>query len=166
LIRLPVADVQLRPAVEGDAEAIAAIWVPGWREAHEGRVPDALLAHRSPEQLSARVPSMIGGATVAVVDGEVAGFVVVRDDEVEQMYVDERARGTGCAAELLTRAESLISRRFDRAWLAVVAGNDRAIGFYERRGWRDHGQFDHITWTPDGGTIPVPCRCYEKLVSA
>ncbi len=113
-----------------------------------------------------RVPSMIGDATVAVVDEEVAGFVVVRDDEVEQMYVGERVRGTGCAGELLAHAESLIARRFDRAWLAVVAGNDRAIGFYERQGWRDHGRFDHITWTPDGGTIPVPCRRYEKLVSA
>jgi GNAT superfamily N-acetyltransferase len=157
-----LADVRLRPAEDGDAEAIASIWVPGWREAHEGRVPDALLQHRTPDELRARVPSMISDATVAVVGEDVAGFVVVREDQVEQMYVSERVRGTGCAAELLTHAESLISLRFDRAWLAVVAGNDRAIGFYERRGWRDHGQFDHITWTPDGGTIPVPCRRYEK----
>ena len=155
---------RLRPAVPGDADTIAAIWIPGWREAHLGRVPAALLEHRSPELLAARVPSMIEAATVAVADGSVAGFVVVRGDEVEQMYVSERSRGTGAAGELLTRAESLIARHFDRGWLAVVAGNEQAIGFYERHGWRDHGEFDHITWTPDGGTIPVPCRRYEKLV--
>ncbi len=158
------AEVQLRPAVEADVEAITAIWVPGWRDAHEGRVPDELLTHRSPEQLGARVPSMIADATVATVGGAVAGFVVVRGDEVEQMYVGERFRGSGCADELLSGAESLVARRFDRGWLAVVAGNDRAIAFYERRGWSDHGPFDHITWTPDGGTIAVPCRRYEKVV--
>ena len=57
-------------------------------------------------------------------------------DEVEQMYVGERFRGTGAAGELLTHAESLITRDFDRGWLAVVAGNDRAIGFYDSLGAR------------------------------
>ena len=161
-----VTNVRLRPARAGDAEPIAAIWVPGWREAHEGRVPDALIEHRSPAELRARVPSMIDGATVAIVEGAVAGFVVVRDDEIEQMYVGEGFRGTGAAGRLLAHGESLIARHFDRGWLAVVAGNDRAIGFYERQGWRDQGRFDHITWTPDGGTIAVPCRRYEKVVKS
>lgn len=160
------AAVVLRPAQPTDVDAIAGIWLPGWREAHEGRVPEALLEHRTPETLAARIPSMIDGATVAVVDGTVAGFVVVRGDEVEQMYVGERFRGTGAAGALLTHAETLIARGFDRGWLAVVAGNERAIGFYERQGWNDRGEFDHITWTPDGGSIAVPCRRYEKLVRA
>ncbi|MFN8111997.1 MAG: GNAT family N-acetyltransferase [Solirubrobacterales bacterium] len=158
--------IDLRPARPEDAEAAAAIWIPGWREAHEGRVPDALLEHRTPELLAARVPSMIGAMTIAEADGTVAGFVVVDDDCVDQMYVGERFRGSGVAAALMASAESAIAERFARGWLAVVAGNDRAIAFYERHGWRDEGGFDHVTWTPDGGTIPVPCRRYEKLVRA
>ena len=157
-------NLRLRPGEATDIEAIEAIWIPGWLEAHEGRVPDELLEHRSPEQLAARVPSMIADATVALVDGGVAGFTVVRDDQVEQMYVGREFRGSGAAAALLTEAESQIATSFDRAWLAVVAGNGRAIAFYERQGWSDRGGFDHVTWTPDGGTIAVPCRRFEKFV--
>lgn len=158
--------VRVRPATADDEEAIAAIWVPGWREAHEGRVPDELLEHRSAEDLRRRVASMIEAATVAEIGRTVAGFVVIRDDCVDQMYVGGDHRGTGAAGELLSHAEAGIGERHDRAWLAVVAGNDRARRFYERHGWRDEGPFDHLTWTTDGRTIPVPCRRYEKAVRA
>jgi GNAT superfamily N-acetyltransferase len=158
------ANHRLRPATAADERAIGAIWVPGWREAHEGRVPDALLEHRSAGDLRGRVASMIEATTVAEIDGAVAGFVVVRDDCVDQMYVGEAHRGTGAAGSLLADAESAIAARHERAWLAVVAGNDRARRFYERRGWHDEGLFDHLTWTTDGRTIAVPCRRYEKDV--
>ncbi len=156
--------VSLRPASPEDADEIGAIWSQGWPEAHEGRVPDELLEHRSPADLRARVPSMLETATVAIVDGRPVGFTVISRDEVEQIYVADRHRGAGIAAQLLAHAEAVIAGRFDRAWLAVVAGNERARRFYERHGWRDLGTFDHMVWTTDGRSIPVPCRRYEKLV--
>ncbi len=80
------------------------------------------------------------------------------------MYVDSRFRGSGVAATLLTHGESVVAERFDTAWLAVVDGNARARRFYERCGWHDTGPFDEPAWTPDGGTIVVPSRRYEKRV--
>ena len=159
-------EIRIRPATAADEGAIAAIWVPGWREAHEGRVPDELLEHRSADDLRGRVASMIETATVAEIDGSVAGFVVVRDDCVDQMYVGESHRGTGAAGALLTHAEGEIAERHERAWLAVVAGNDRARRFYDRHGWTDEGLFDHLTWRTDDREIPVPCRRYEKDLGA
>ena len=40
-----------------DVDEVAAVWYAGWRESHLGNVPDALLAHRSPERFRACVRS-------------------------------------------------------------------------------------------------------------
>ena len=100
---------------------------------------------------------------MAVTDGRVVGFVTVHDDEVEQVYVDASARGSGAAATLLDRGEEIVGATHDRAWLAVVAGNVRARRFYERRGWVDAGPFDYSAET-DEGTFTVPALRYEKTL--
>jgi len=154
---------QLRAATAGDVEAIATIWHLGWSDGHLGHVPDALYQHRSFDDLRALVPARLGATTVAS-DGErVVGFVVVRDDEVEQIYVAPPARGSGVAGELLGHAETVIGERHDRAWLAVVAGNDRARRFYTRQGWSDEGPFDYQA-EAGGSTLTVPAQRYEKAV--
>ena len=154
--------MELRSAVDEDAAAVADIWQAGWRDGHLGHVPDALLAIRTPESFRQRAAARIPHTTVAVVDGVVAGFVVVDDDEVEQVYVAAGQRGTGVAQRLLTEAERQVAAAGHRtAWLAVVAGNARARRFYERSGWSDGGAFDYAADAP-GGTIAVPARRYLK----
>ena len=94
------------------------------------------------------------------------GFVTVRHDEIEQLYVDAVARGTGVADLLLAHGEDAVRSSFDRAWLAVVAGNRRARRFYERNGWSNAGAFDNPAPTPAGDAIPVPVLRYEKQLAA
>ena len=101
--------------------------------------------------------------TVATIGPDVAGFVMVHNDELEQIYVAEAARGSGVAAALLRHAESEIGERFDLAWLAVVAGNTRARRFYARNGWRDAGVFEHQA-PIEGGSVPLAAHRYEKRV--
>jgi GNAT superfamily N-acetyltransferase len=152
----------LRPATAADRETITTIWHEGWREAHLGRVPAELVSHRDRHHLHQRVPVMLGSTTVATVGPAVVGFVMLHGDEVEQLYVDPSARGTGAAAVLLAHGEAVIGERYDHAWLAVVDGNTRARRFYGRNGWSDTGPFDNPAWTAGGATIPVPVRRYEK----
>ena len=71
-----------------------------------------------------------------------------------------------CLATQSVRLSAAVSALFDRAWLAVVAGNARARRFYERNGWSDVDPFDNPAWTTSGATIPVPARRYEKRVTA
>lgn len=143
-----------------DGDDIAAIWHTGWRDGHLGHVPDAVPPHRTLADFHRRVPAQIPHTTVADTGGRVVGFVTVRDDEVEQVYVTGAARGTGTASALLRYGEQAVATRHDRAWLAVVEGNARARRFYEREGWVDRGPVDYAAATADGGT--VPCRRYEK----
>jgi ribosomal protein S18 acetylase RimI-like enzyme len=93
--------------------------------------------------------------------GQPLGFVVVIDDEVELIYVDGKARGTGLAARLLRKAEIEIRRAGHRkAWLAVVAGNGRARSFYSRLGWRDAGPMSYLAET-EAGPLAIPTHRYE-----
>lgn len=154
----------LRSATLEDAGAVAEIWHLGWQDGHLGSVPQELVEARTEESFVARASERVGDTTVATVDGAVAGFVMVVGDEVEQVYVPSRHRGTGVAALLLAEAERQVQADgHGKAWLAVVAGNARARAFYDRAGWIDEGPFDYAAATDDG-PIAVPCRRYTKLL--
>lgn len=114
---------------------------------------------RTLDDFRRRLPERVERTTVAVHDGEVLGFVTIAGDELEELFVADAARGTGTAAALIDHGEHQIARRYNIAWLAVVAGNVRARRFYERQGWVDHGEF---AYRADG--ITLTCRRYEKPV--
>jgi GNAT superfamily N-acetyltransferase len=157
-----VNEVEVRDAQSDDAATIAEIWFVGWRDGHLGNVTDELVRSRTAESFLTRATERVADTRVATVDGEIAGFTMVADDEVEQVYVTGLARGHGVAVVLLADAE----RRIDdsghaTAWLAVVAGNARARRFYERSGWSDRGGFDYEAKS-ESGPILVPSRRYEK----
>jgi GNAT superfamily N-acetyltransferase len=154
----------VRPAVAEDADAVAAIWYAGWRDGHLGHVPDELVAYRTEESFYSRAAQRVADTTVAVVGDEVAGFVMVAGDEVEQVYVAQDHRGSGIAGTLLVEAERQVKAGgHAEAWLAVATGNARARRFYERSGWTDGGAFDYPA-AVEGGTVPVPCHRYVKRV--
>jgi ribosomal protein S18 acetylase RimI-like enzyme len=122
-----MSEVTIRPATVADAPAIARIWGEGWPDGHQGHVPAALAAERTPVSFDQRAIERIGRTWVAEAAGAVAGFVVVVDAEVEQRDVDRSRRGRGVAERLLDHPEALIGQGGRRtAWLAVVAGNPRA----------------------------------------
>jgi GNAT superfamily N-acetyltransferase len=151
----------IRHATDADTAIVARIWHAGWEDGHLGHVPPELLQFRTPEHFLSRTPERIPLMWIAEAAGAIAGFVAVREDEVEQLFVDRPARGSGVAVLLLRKGEDEIrSAGHTRAWLAVVAGNGRARRFYERCGWRDAGPFTYMAQTP-AGPFAVPSRRYE-----
>ena len=153
----------IRPAADTDMGTVADLWHEGWHDAHAGHVPDGLTAARTLAAFHERTPSRVGDTAVAVSDdGDLLGFVMVVDDEVEQLFVGRAARGTGLAPLLLTEAERQVARAgHDSAWLAVVVGNARARAFYERQGWSDAGDLPYEV-TAGGERFVSPCRRYVK----
>jgi GNAT superfamily N-acetyltransferase len=157
------AGFSIRKATFDDTESIARIWHAGWKDGHVGNVPDGLVRHREDiRQYESRARDRVDYTWVAESSsGQLLGFVVVKRDELEQVYVDRTARGTGIAATLLRKGEEVVrSAGHARAWLAVVAGNARARAFYARQGWRDAGPFIYIAETADG-PFEVPSYRYE-----
>ena len=162
-----MSDPILRPATPDDVDAVATLFHEGWHDVHPGRVPDGLTERRTPEAFHDRVSRRIAETdetTVAEVDGVVAGFVMVADDEAEQVYVGRAFRGSSVATLLLTEAERQIAAGgHDVAFLVVVRGNDRAQHFYARQGWTDEGDVDYPV-TALGESFLSPCRKFTKRV--
>ena len=156
--------VRLRAATADAAPAVAEIWRAGWADGHLGHVPEELVAARTAASFRTRAAQRVGDTTVALVDGGVAGFVMVVGDEIEQVYVAAAHRGAGVADALMAEAErSIRVAGHSSAWLAVVAGNARARRFYERLGWTDAGPFLYEATGVDG-PISVPAHRYVKGV--
>jgi GNAT superfamily N-acetyltransferase len=160
----PRGEVILRPATAEDISSIAPIWHRGWQDGHVGHVPEELTTARTERSFWSRAAQRLADTTVAEIEGAVAGFVVVVGDEVEQVYVGEDHRGSGVASVLLAEAERRVQHGgHHTAWLAVVAGNERARRFYAKRGWVDEGSVDYQAQGPDG-PITVPSHRYVKAV--
>jgi ribosomal protein S18 acetylase RimI-like enzyme len=155
-------EVTLRAALPEDAPTIAEIWHRGWRDGHLGFVSQELIRARHEASFRTRAAKRVHDTTVALIQGQIAGFVMIVDNEVEQNYVSALHRGEGVADLLMADAERRIKDAgYSSAWLAVVAGNARARGFYERCGWSDGGQFEYAA-AGDYGPIPVPSHRYLK----
>jgi putative acetyltransferase len=158
--------VALRPGTPAEAAAVADLWHAGWHDAHAGHVPEGLTAARALAAFHERAPRRVADTTLALVDGGLAGFVMVvpGHDEVEQVYVGAAHRGAGVADVLLEEAERQVAAGgHDEAWLAVVEGNARARRFYEKRGWRDGGALPYEV-SAGGASYVSPCRRYVKRV--
>ncbi|GGD31052.1 N-acetyltransferase [Microbacterium faecale] len=159
--------IRIRRAELSDAAAIADLHVRTWQSTYRGLLPDALLDELDVAARTERWQRILGGAsatvgtagagghagietdtptsaTVVAVEGErVLGFAsagAARDNdapcarELWALYVDPIAHGAGVGAELLRTAIGA-----DPAYLWVLEGNNRAIAFYEKHGFRLDG---------------------------
>jgi ribosomal protein S18 acetylase RimI-like enzyme len=143
--------VSIRQAVPADAEQLAHLHVDVWDDAYTGLMPQGILDDRR-EKVAERVArweEILGDARpiwLAEDEDGLAGFASAgpaRDNDMEELlelyslYVRASYWGTGVGYALFEIAVG------DRAcYLWVLASNDRAIGFYERQGFRLDGTED------------------------
>jgi GNAT superfamily N-acetyltransferase len=136
----------IRPAIRGDARAIAELEVRAWRWAFgdlvdEGDMP-TVAARRA--RWTTRP---LDGAHVAELAGRVVGVVQVGPSADEPgtgrlrgHYVDPAAQGAGVGGRLHDHAlAALRDAGFAVATLWVFAANGQAREFYAARGWAPDG---------------------------
>ena len=147
--------VEIRELTQADAAGVARVHVRAWQAGYAGLVDAQFLAALSIEQRTAEwrdvwlaQPSQ-GCRLVAMVEDEIVGFVVGATDspfapgfgEIFSIYVDPEHWGTGAGSALLRRATAELRRDEHRPLvLWVLDGNEQAISFYERHGWRADGE--------------------------
>jgi ribosomal protein S18 acetylase RimI-like enzyme len=145
-----------------DIDRLARFWFDGWQDAHAHLLPSELRRLRTLESFEERLRSYIPQTRVADVQGKLAGFCITKHDELYQLYVDAWARGSGAAAALLADAEArMMALGVTSAWLSCAIGNERAMRFYEKSGWRCAGPVTIQTETAQG-PFELEVLRYEK----
>ena len=140
--------VVIRAAEVAEAERVARLQLDCWDDAYTGLVPQEVIdeGRRTLPERIARWREILAEPAptlVAEADGELAGFALAgspRDQDIDvdlelmALYVRAAWWSTGLGYALF--AESVGDRA---AYLWVVEGNERALGFYERQGFRLDG---------------------------
>lgn len=119
----------IRRARLEDAEAVVRIF----RESRAEAMPWLPVLHTPEEDVGFFRKALDGEAYVFELDGAAAGFIVLRDDMLDALYVAPAVQGRGVGSALLERAEEARPGGF-RLW--VFQKNRRARRFYEARGCR------------------------------
>jgi GNAT superfamily N-acetyltransferase len=163
--------VLVRAAEAGDAPRIARVHVDSWRGAYRGLLPDSVLdglsvSGREDQWRRRLAPGASAPATlVAVTGGRIDGFVTYMvpsrdpdeaDDvgEIPALYVQPQAWGGGLGVALITTAAARMAEAGCRTGILwMLAGNDRAAGFYERQGWSDDSGRRPSQYFPDMGEL-------------
>jgi len=142
----------IRPALPGDAGAMADVFIHAWRQAYPGVVPDAVLAALDHDKTARWLTELIdrraeGNTDVAERNGRVIGFVRYGTSPDEQgsgyvfgLYVDPTAAGQGAGQALLRHAEQRLAENgCETVALHVFEANGRARRLYTRAGFRPDG---------------------------
>lgn len=147
----------VRPAVLADAVGISRVQVSSWLQAYAGLMPESYLKQQSVEGRLARWSELLGskndaegGTWVATRHDDIVGFVSFgpcRDPqpsrglnwEVYALYVTPDQWGQGVGASLIAEALSRLPAAAEVVSLWVLAGNQRAIRFYEKCGFAHDG---------------------------
>jgi ribosomal protein S18 acetylase RimI-like enzyme len=159
-----MAVMDVRRPEKGEIDHLAQLWYDGWQDAHAKVVPAELKRLRTLQNFRERMRDLLPDTRVIGPDGAPLGFCAIKADELYQLYVSSAARGTNVAADLMGDGEMRLREQgVKTAWLSVAIGNERAIRFYEKQGWRRIGKMTNVLDTIEGKFELITWR-YEKAV--
>lgn len=157
-------DYRIRLATENDVRPALEMKLHSWRQAYSTlREPDFFDHHE--QQLDGQVAwwerGLASGAQFFIAEdaqgkiiGLAGGTPTIDEDkdagveiELGMLYVDAQYYGSGLGAHLM---EVVLGQREALVW--VIEGNDRAIAFFEKHGFRPDGTTEALVGTWQGLT--------------
>jgi SAM-dependent methyltransferase len=161
-----------RLAEPDDAEALAVMHTRSWQAGYRGLIDQDFLDSLDPHSRTAHYRESLqpealeaSGTVWILAEAEtgVAGHVCAlrSDDQPDRgylgmLYVDPDYWGQGIGARLHDMALRAFARMgYDQAYLKVLDGNERAQGFYQRRGWQRTERRFVDTFTSGGHSVEL-----------
>lgn len=149
---------QLRLATMADAEAVNDLFHRSFTVTFGHLYPPADLAHFLSGATAERVANTIGDPDCAVMlaeqEGGLLGFCNVGHYDLamptdrrwwmlRQLYMEDAAKGTGLALQLMDWAvNEARTRGYEELYLTVYVDNHRARRFYDRYGFVEVGRYE------------------------
>jgi GNAT superfamily N-acetyltransferase len=157
--------MQVRSAEAAEIDHLARLWHEVWHETHAPLSPPELTRLRTLENFRDRLKAAFPNIRVAGPLGGPVGFCALKGEELYQLFLSLKARGSGVAAALIADAETRLAESgVETTWLTCAIGNDRAARFYEKSGWRLAGTVVNPAETSIG-PFPVEVWRYEKRLT-
>lgn len=125
--------------------AVARVHVRAWQIGYRGLLSDEYLGGLNPVDRAKRytfgdVSPQKPRTWVAIESGTIVGFATIALGELNALHVDPDYWRRGIGAVLQSAAlAALYELGFRNAMLWVLAGNVRAINFYQSQGWTADG---------------------------
>lgn len=135
----------IRGTTESDLGEVNALYVAAWKLGYKGLLPQDFLDGLGSERWCGKIDFLEDGSFV-ILDGQhIAAHVHARPaaeenmngwGEIHTMYALPQFWGKGCAGELFDYAVNWLHERgFDKIYLYVLRGNERAARFYRKHGF-------------------------------
>jgi len=165
---MPSLVIDVRPARVADAVQLADAYAVAWREAYSGIIPTLTLERVIIRRSSPWWREALSRRPILVLDvgGTVAGYASFAPGnsrgrpnaaEVQELYLRPEYQGIGLGGRLFTAVLKRIrARGYARVLVRALADNDRANGFYARRGGKIVARTDETL-----GGRSLPCIWYE-----
>ena len=117
---------------KADYTTLSAIWERSVRATHDFLNEDTIT-----EIKAALEPSYFPNVELYAVshNGSLAGFIGLRDDMIEMLFIDSRSRGQGYGSSLIEFAIDHGATKVD-----VNEQNPRALAFYQAKGFKIIGR--------------------------
>lgn len=141
-------DFMIKPVTtQAEVNGMGYVLYKSWQETYTGLIDDSYLNTMSLEKCEKIASFQKDNSLVAVENGTVIGFVgfgAYRDEkdtdmgEIQGLYVLEEYHGKKIGFGLMNEAVKRMSD-YNKIALWVLKGNDKAIRFYERYGFRFDG---------------------------
>lgn len=156
------ADLQIRPAIVNDADALATLATVVFRQTYGTALPSAIMEPYLARTFASSVirEAVSTGATtylVATLDQQVVGYskcavtmpppCVTEPKAIElvNLYVHPAHHGRGVGRALLHQTLQVITRqKFTTMWLCAWQENQTALRFYQRAGFTTVGQTEIV----------------------
>jgi ribosomal protein S18 acetylase RimI-like enzyme len=138
--------IDVRPARLGDAAELSDVYAAAWREAYAGIIPALTLQKMIVRRSASWWRDIMKRRAILVLEvgGAIAGYATFAPAagrahpgaaEIQELYLAPEYQGIGLGVRLFSAALKRIkSRGYGRVLVRALADNDRANGFYVRRG--------------------------------
>lgn len=127
----------IRPATESDVPRMIEVFRRSFLSAFGFTAPFPLLQQWiGNNRENVLYPAQWAQMFVLDVDGTIAGLMQPTVDEIDGLWIHPAYQGRGIGSRLLAYGEDVIRNRgYGRAWLTCSSYNERALGFYQARGY-------------------------------